>query len=311
MQIYRMPGAVFPRVARVVALGFFDGMHLGHTALLSAARREARRRACPLAVFTFADDGSLKPGALRLLSERERLDRLSAAGVDEVFLYSFSALRGLSPEAFFEDVLAGALSATAVACGYNFHFGAGGAGDTACLAALATRAGMGVITLPAVAVAGQPVSASAIRAALAAGDAEGAARLLGRPYAISGTVAHGKALGHTIGVPTANLPISPGMALPALGVYAAVGYLAGDGRPLPGVANIGVRPTVEHGSAPNCETHFLTPVGDIYGRDLTVHLLCRLRGEQQFENLEALCAQIARDKAKAKEYIEQWLNGQN
>ena len=311
MEVYVLPGAALPARPRVVALGFFDGMHRGHAALFAAARQAARERGCETAVFTFADDGSLKPGAPRLLAEDERLSLMQAQGAEAVFLYRFSAISGLSPAAFVEKILFEQLSAAAVVCGYNFRFGAGGAGDAALLHRLLGAHHVPLITLPAQRLGDEVISASRIRAALAAGEAELAAHMLGRPYTVSGCVAHGKALGRTIGVPTANLPILPGRVLPAHGVYAAVGYLEGDGRPHAGVANIGVRPTVEAGAAPNCETHFLDRVGDIYGKHLTVLLLRRLRGEITFENLEALHAQILQDAAQAKEYIATWLNGQN
>lgn len=155
------------------------------------------------------------------------------------------------------------------------------------------------------------ISASAIRTLLEAGAVEEAADLLGRPYAWEGVVVHGKALGRTIGVPTANLAIPPMMAAPARGVYAVLGYIEGQAEGHIGVANVGVRPTVETGGIANCETHFLDPVGDIYGKRLTVLFLHRLRGERQFENLEALRARITQDAQEAKEYVQKWQNGQN
>lgn len=296
---------------RVVVLGFFDGMHIGHAALFRRAREEAGRRSCELAVFSFLDDGGLKPGLTRLSGEEERLARMAEEGAERVFLYRFSDVRDLSPAAFVEDILLGTLSAAACVCGYNFRFGAGGVGDASLLSSLLAERGVPLLVIPEERLEGQPVSTSAIRAALSAGDAALAARMLGRPYAIRGTVAHGRALGRTIGVPTANLPIPPGRAMPAYGVYAALGQIEGDPRLIPGIANIGVRPTVEDGGAPNCETHFLTPVGDLYGREVTVSLLHRLRGERQFENLAALHTQILQDAAEAKEYIAQWQNGRN
>jgi riboflavin kinase/FMN adenylyltransferase len=311
MEIYRMPDARLPARARVVALGFFDGMHIGHAALLSLARQEGDTRRCETAVFSFAEDGALKPSTPRLLSEEERLAHMERAGVDTVFLYRFADICHLSPEEFVATVLVQQLSAAAVVCGYNFRFGKGGAGDAAMLRTLLSPYGLPLYVLPPARLGDEVISASAIRVALAAGMAEQAARMLGRPYAITGEVAHGKALGRQIGVPTANLKIPPGRMVPALGVYAAIGYIEGDARPHLGVANIGVRPTVEHGSLPNCETHFLDPVGDIYGKHLTVLLLHHLRGEIAFENIEALIAQIAQDKAQAKEYGTTWLNGQN
>ena len=311
MEIYRMPDPGLPVRGRVVALGFFDGMHVGHAALLSLARQEGDARRCETAVFSFAEDGTLKPATPRLLSEEERLVQMEQAGADSVLLYRFADICHLSPEEFVETVLVRQLSAVAVVCGYNFRFGKGGVGDADQLRALLAPHGLPLHVLPPARLGDEVVSASAIRVALAAGEAERAATMLGRPYAITGEVMHGKALGRRIGVPTANLPIPPGRVVPAFGVYAAIGYIAGDAQPHLGVANVGVRPTVEHGSLPNCETHFLDQVGDIYGKRLTVLLLHRLRGEITFDNIEALVAQIMRDKAQAKEYGTIWLNGQN
>lgn len=311
MEICRMPDAGIPARPRVLALGFFDGVHLGHAALFSAVRRESERRGCEAAVFSFAENATLKPHAARLLSEQQRLSLIGEQGIEMAFLYDFAALRDLSPAAFVEQILVRQLSAAAVVCGYNFRFGAGGAGNAPLLERLLSAYGIPLITLPAQCVDGETVSASAIRTALAAGEAERAARMLGRPYALCGRVERGKQLGRTVGLPTANLPIAPGMVVPAYGVYAAVGYIEGDARPYIGVANVGVRPTVERDGLPNCETHFIDPVGDIYGKRLTVSLLRRLRGEIVFENLEALAAQIARDAGQAKEYVTTWLNGRN
>ncbi|MBQ8351401.1 MAG: riboflavin biosynthesis protein RibF [Clostridia bacterium] len=311
MEIFRIPTDRPPARPRVIALGFFDGMHIGHAALLAAARREGDRLGCETAVFSFSEDSSFKPHAPRLLSEEERLSLMEEQGIDAVFLYDFAAIRDLSPAHFAEEILVRDLSAAAVCCGYNFRFGACAAGDPDCLRTLLAAHRIPLVILQAQCVAGETVSASAIRRALAAGDAEGAARMLGRPYTVRGCVAHGKELGRRIGAPTANLPISRGMVVPAHGVYAALGYLEGEEQPHPGVANIGVRPTVDEDGTPNCETHFLDDVGDIYGRPLAVSLLHRLRGEIRFETIDALRAQIARDASNAKEYIQQWQNGQS
>lgn len=311
MQLYSMPAAEVPPGRRVVALGFFDGMHRGHAALFVTLRQEAAARGATPAVFTFAEEAAFKPHALRLLSEEGRLQRMAEAGAEEIFSYSFTALRSLSPAAFVADVLVGTLSAVAVVCGYNFRFGAGGAGDATLLASLLAAHGVPLLTLPPCKWGETVISASAIRALLETGMVEEAADLLGRPYALEGRVVHGKALGRTIGLPTANLPILPMMAAPAHGVYAVLGYIEGQEGGHIGVANVGVRPTVEPAGAVNCETHFLDPVGDIYGKRLTVLFLHRLRGEQRFENLEALRARITQDAHEAKEYVQKWQNGQN
>ena len=311
MDVIRIRGAIpAGQPAAVIALGFFDGVHRGHAALLARAVEEAKRRGVLSAVFAFSDGGGIKAGAPRLTTEEERLSLLAAAGIDRVYLFDFAAICDLSPAAFAEEILVRGLSCVAAVCGFNFRFGAGGAGNADTLHSLLATHALPVAVLPPYEVDGIPVSSSAIRAAAEAGEMEKAAALLGRPFSLVGEVVHGKALGREIGYPTANLILTPGKVMPAWGVYAAL-CAVDDGAPVPAVANLGVRPTVEGGQAtPNCEAHLFREMGDLYGRRLRVSLLRRLRGEIKFNSIADLRAQIAQDTAKAKEYF-QWVNGQN
>ncbi len=303
MDVIRIRGDIpAGQAAAVLALGFFDGVHLGHAALLARAKEEAKRRGVLSAVFAFSDDG-IKEGTPRLTTEEERLSLISEAGIDRVYLFDFATIRHMTPAAFAEEVLVGGLSCAAAVCGFNFRFGAGGEGDADTLSRLLATHALSTVVLPPYTVEGNPVSSSAIRAAIEVGEAERAAALLGRPFSLSGVVVHGKALGREIGYPTANLNPMPGMVLPARGVYAVLCAVDG-GTPLPAVANLGVRPTVEgKATSPNCEVHFLHKAGDLYGRRLTVFFMHRLRGEMKFESIAGLQAQIAQDTAKAKEYF--------
>ena len=298
--------------AAVVALGFFDGVHRGHVALLRRAKQEAEARGVSFAVFSFSDADGIKAGAPRLSGEEERLALLAAAGAERLYLFDFAAVCGLSPADFVKTVLLDRLACAAAVCGFNFRFGAGGTGDAHTLSDLLAAQGVPTVVLPPYEADGVTVSSSAVRAAIEAGDTETATHLLGHPFSFTGEVVHGNALGREIGYPTANIMPPAGRVIPARGVYAVSCAIDGVGA-LPAVANVGVRPTVETGCGAriNCEVHLLSPVSDLYGKRLTVSFLSRLREEKKFESIAALSAQIAADIENAKEYHRKWLNGQN
>ncbi len=300
----RVPYPV-PREKTVVALGFFDGVHRGHAALLQKTAAHAAETGAIPAVFTFHDDGQLK-GGCRLLSEEERLRAFHAHGIRRVYLADFSALSSLSPHAFTEDILLAACGAVAAVCGFNFRFGHRGAGDATLLSTLLATHGVPLTILPAETEGGEPISSTRVREAIEDGRMEEAARLLGHPYTLTARVAHGKELGRRLGFPTANLPFFPHAALPAFGVYAVRSWVEGLDLPLFGVANVGLRPTVEHADAANCEVHLFDASPNLYGKEMRVELLTHLRGETRFSSPDELRAQIARDSAEAKEYIKKW-----
>lgn len=292
-----------PAAARgaAVAIGNFDGVHLGHRAVINAARGEARRLGAPAAVITFTPHPRrfFRPEQPPFLLTRLRtkLDLIGACGVDFVFLLRFdSRLAGLTAAAFVDRILVDALGIRHAAIGYDFVFGKGRGGDPAFLRG---RLGESAIATSIVAPVGGDIvySSTAVRDALEAGAPRQAAAILGRPFAIEGRVAQGDRRGRTIGFPTANLWLGE-YVRPRLGVYAVMAHA--DGRALPGVANLGLRPTFGGDREPRLEVHLFDFAGDLYGRRLRVDLVEFLRPEQRFEGLEALKAQIGRDAEAAR-----------
>lgn len=281
-----------------VALGVFDGVHLGHRALIAAAADEARRTGGYAAALTFDPHPaalfapSSTPPLLGTLDERRAL--LREAGARAVAVARFDrAFASQSPEAFAREVLARRLGARAVVVGEDFRFGAGQAGDAAALAALGERLGFSVRVVPQVTVDGVPARSRTIRGRLADGDVAGAAALLGRDFARTALVVRGRQLGRTLGWPTANLAPTPGLATPGAGVYA--GRATCDAGTFAAAVSVGVNVTIDEDAAPTVEAHLLDFDGDLYDRPLTVAFVRRLRGMVKFDGLDALTAQIARD----------------
>ena len=285
----------------VLALGFFDGVHAGHAALLARVGEEAARRGAIPAVCSFSQGSGIKGDAPRLTSEEERLAAFREAGIMRVYLLDFSAVRDLSCEEFCESILVRGMNAAAVVCGFNFRFGRGGTGDAPTLARLLSAHGVSTLILDPVTHGEGAISSSLIRAAVEAGDMERARALLGRPFTLVGEVVHGKSLGRRIGFPTANLRVPQDVLLPAHGVYAV--RVAVQGKDHCGIANVGVRPTVEEGASPNCEVHLFDGGADLYGKPISVRFYKHLRAEMKFESIAALCARIAQDVTEAKEYF--------
>lgn len=285
----------------IVALGNFDGFHLGHQAVVGQAVARARAEGRPALVATF-DPHPVRhfrpdtpPFRLTTLDQRERL--FAAAGVDAMVVFAFdAALAALSAEAFAER-LAARLQVAGVVTGEDFTFGQGKRGDVAMLAALGTAHGFTAETVGAVTLDGETVSSSRIRALLRAGDPRGAARLLTRPFAIEGTVQHGDKLGRTIGYPTANLDMGKYLR-PAYGIYAVTARLP-DGRQVQGAANLGIRPTFDPPKE-LLEPYFFDFSGDLYGQTIEVALIDYIRPEAKFDSLDALTAQMEADCAEAR-----------
>lgn len=284
-----------------VALGNFDGVHLGHAALVRAAH--AARPDAPRAVLTFEPHPRevFRPDdpPFRLTLSAERADALAALGVELLYELPFSHEFSQMPaEQFIDAVLHAGLGARHVVCGPDFAFGHRRGGDTGLLASRAEALGMGMTVVPLVKDAQGPLSSSRIRRALQDGYPERATAELGRPWAIRGEVAHGDKRGRTIGFPTANIALGRHLE-PARGVYAVTVRLA-DGSVHKGAANIGRRPTVNAGPESRLEVNLFDFDGDLYGAELTVALHAYLRPEQKFSGLEALKAQIAADAAQAR-----------
>ena len=284
MRVFHL-GEAMPQGPQAIALGYFDGGHIGHAALLRRTISEAERFECESAVFTFSHLPT-KSG-LPLWDEARRLAFFEEMGVDNVFLASFEDLRTLSPEEFVSSVLMDECCARLALCGFNFRFGYKASGDTALLCSLLPDS----IILPPTLHKGAPVSSTRIRDALAAGDIESATAMLGAPYALSGRVTHGRALGRSLGFPTAN--ITPSATLPRHGVYKTEVTL--DGERYSGLSNVGVRPTVGGKSGARVETYIKDFSGDIYDKTITVSFLSFLREEKRFSSIEELKEQIARD----------------
>jgi riboflavin kinase/FMN adenylyltransferase len=316
----REPGTAAPSPGRVVVIGNFDGVHLGHQAVLADAARDAEGRGLEPTVLTFAPHplavlGRPVPPVLTVLGrKRELIGRVAPAirTVVERFDLAFAAQ---SPREFAERVLVDRLAARVVIVGHNFRFGSARAGDFDALARLGVELGFETRSHALIGDDRGPWSSSRVREALARGDVDDAARMLGRPHLVSGVVVEGDRRGRTIGFPTCNLA-GVEEALPAFGVYAvrvdrevgpapAPGEVWGPAEPLAGgVANVGVRPTVKAGETrPSVEAHLFDVDEDLYGARLRVHLVARLRAEQRFSGLDALRAQIARDAAEARERL--------
>jgi riboflavin kinase/FMN adenylyltransferase len=305
MQIYRDWSKV-PETGRgaTIALGNFDGVHLGHAAVLRAAH--AARPDRTLAVLTFEPHPRefFRPQdpPFRLTLAPERAAALAALGVGSLYELPFDAnFSHLTAEQFVADVLHKGLGAANLACGADFAFGHRRGGDILLLAARAEPLGIGLTIVPPVADAQGPISSTRIRRLLQDGYPERAAGLLGRPYAIRGEVMHGDARGRTIGFPTANIYLKQHLE-PARGVYAVTARLP-DGGEAKGVANIGLRPTVG-GSVSRLEAHLFDFAGDLYGAEVTVALRGFLREEKKFESFDALKAQILVDAAQARTKLD-------
>lgn len=288
-----------------VTIGVFDGVHRGHQEVLAHLKREAQLLGLQTAVITFEP----MPGEFlfpdkappRLMTFREKYQALEKLGIDYLLCLRFSdRLRTMSPRAFVEDIFVEGLNARYIAFGDDFRFGENRAGDLLFTEALSAEMGYQVVPTSTFDIQGERVSSTRIRAALARADFELAAELLGRPFKLSGKVLKGKQLGRTIGSPTANIALKR-VKSPLHGVY-AVRVTGGGLSDAPGVANVGVRPTVNDGTLANLEVHLFDFDGDLYGERLDVEFVIKLRDEKKFESLDALKAAIAVDQQTAREW---------
>jgi riboflavin kinase/FMN adenylyltransferase len=298
-----------PGMPHAVTIGNFDGLHLGHQAMLTRLLDVARARDLPSCVLSFEPHPreffAPAQAPARLSSLREKAEMLRSRGIDRLHVFRFNrAFSSLSADQFIEQVLVRTLQARYVLVGDDFRFGAKRAGDFALLDRAGQQFGFDAEFLPTVEVAGERSSSTAVRAALAAGELEHAARLLGRPYSISGRVVHGDKLGRDIGFPTANIQLKHNRP-PLLGIFAVELYGL-NGQPLPGVASLGVRPTVKGAdAAPVLEVHLFDFNADIYNRRVRVDFLHKLRDEEKYPDLPSLVAQIGRDVDNAKRFLAQ------
>ena len=290
----------------VTAVGAFDGLHRGHQALLTQVRERARIRGCSPAVVSFEPlpRAYFSPEPVpRLSSVREKLRGFAAAGMEHSLLLRFNrALTAMSAEDFVRRVLVARLAAREVWVGGDFRFGHKRAGDVALLERMGAELGFSACTMPLIQLNGTRVSASRVRGLLAAGEFSGAEPLLGRPFVIDGKVEYGNQLGRTLGYPTANIHLRQRIA-PVQGIFAVRVGLGESECSWPGVASLGVRPTVNQVSQPLLEVHLFDFEGDLYGKRMAVEFVAKLRDEQKFDGLEPLKAQMALDARMARELL--------
>ena len=286
----------------IVALGNFDGFHLGHQAVVGRAIERARAEGRPAIVATFDPHPKRyfqpQSGHFRLTTLDQRARLVAAAGADAMLVFNFdAALAGLSARAFAERQLLEIIGAGGVVTGNDFTFGKGREGDVATLAALGAEFGYSAEVVAPVRLDGETVSSSRIRRYLREGDPRGAARLLTRPFAIEGPVQHGAKLGRQLGYPTANMHLANYLR-PAYGIYAVRGRLP-DGRVLDGVANLGIRPSFDPPEE-LLESYFFDFHSDLYDRVIEVSLVDYLRPEAKFDDLDALKVQMDADAVAAR-----------
>ncbi|MDF2784691.1 MAG: adenylyltransferase [Pantoea eucrina] len=289
----------------VLTIGNFDGVHRGHQALMAQLIAEGRKRNLPVVVMLFEPQplelfaGEKAPARLTRL--REKLSWLQQAGVDAVLCIRFDRQFAAYPaQRFISELLVEKLDVRFLAVGDDFRFGAGREGDFLLLQKAGAEYGFEVISTQTFCDSGKRISSTAVRQALAQDDFAQAQQLLGHPFSISGRVVHGDALGRTIGFPTANLPLRRAVT-PVKGVF-AVEVLGLGAQPVPGVANIGTRPTVK-GLRQQLEVHLLDTHMDLYGRHIEVVLKQKIRDEQRFASLDALKEQIAKDVVTARQFF--------
>ena len=290
----------------IIALGNFDGFHLGHQAVAKEAIDWARAEGRPSIIATFDPHPvrHFKPDAapFRLTTLEQRQELYLAAGATAMLVFHFDGeLAGTTAEDFVKVLLAGHLGVAGVVTGEDFTFGKGRSGNREALETLGREAGIEARAVAPVMDGGKPVSSSRVREALRKGDPQEAARLLTRPFAIRGIVEHGDKRGREIGYPTANLSIEQYLR-PKYGIYAVTGRILSTGEELKGAANIGVRPQFEPPKE-LLEPYFFDFTGDLYGQEIEVAFHHFLRGEAKFDSLDELIAQMAQDCEKAKDLL--------
>ncbi len=282
----------------VVALGNFDGVHIGHRELI----KEVISSEYLGIVYTFYDHpvniirGKASVRVINTRAEKESL--LEALGVDLLFYEDFERVRNMTPEEFVEEMLVRTFQAKKVVCGFNYRFGKGNTGDTALLGKLLSGYGIPLKVVPEVQYEGTTVSSSEIRKALSDGEVGRAEKMLGARYFISSAVRHGKALGRSLGFPTVNLLLEEDRCPLRFGVYFAELFV--DGKAYPSAVNVGVRPTVDEAEVPTVEAHIIDFEGDLYGKNVRVEFVKRLRDEKRFSSLDELKIQVKKDTEECK-----------
>lgn len=286
----------------IVTIGAFDGIHRGHQAILEQVREQQQRYGLPTTVIVFepqpAEYFSQEKSPARLMRLREKVNAILACGIDRVICLRFnSILRNMDATTFVREVLAKGLQVRSLVIGDDFQFGAGRGGDFELLCRLGEELGFAVTDTRTVLWEGERISSTRIRQALERAEFELVRELLGKPFCIGGRVVYGQQLGRTVGIPTANINLHRYRA-PLQGVYTVKVHRGGESWP--GVANVGVRPTVGDIDKPILEVHFLDRNEDVYGQYLNIEFCSKLRDERKFEGLEPLVAAIRNDIAEAR-----------
>ncbi len=290
----------------MLTIGNFDGVHVGHQALLGQLTGRARAAALPSAVMTFEPHPreffAHESRPTRLTSLREKLELFDQAGVDRVYVCRFDArFAALGATAFIDELLVRGLGLSHLIIGDDFRFGRGREGDFERLRAAGEHYGFTMATMDTVEIDGERASSSAVRDALEKGDLGRARRLLGRPYAISGRVEHGRKIGRELGFPTANIQLKR-RSLPLSGIF-AVTVSGGGLSNAPGAASVGVRPTIADGLRPTCEVHVLDTAVDLYDRRVSISFRHKLRDEARYDGMDALRDAIAKDVADTRHWF--------
>ena len=290
---------------RVVAIGFFDGVHIAHRELIYEAERMARELGVPYGILTFASSGDIKSTAGRIYNDEEKVEIFDSLGVDFTILCDFASVRGLSADEFINDVLIGELGCLGAVVGYNFRFGRGAVGTAEYLKASLISKGRGCAICEEVLAGDVSVSSSYIRELIMAGRITEANRLLGSPYFISGNVVHGDGRGRRLGYPTLNNDIGASRCIPRMGVYRSA-VMCG-GKLYPAITNIGTCPTFGK-RACHAESYIIGESVNLYGEKTKLYLLEYMREERRFESAQELLAQIDADKNAAiiKNGEEKW-----
>ncbi len=278
-----------------VAVGSFDGVHLGHRRLIQKLVDEARRLDVPAVVFSFDLEDNPKSAPL-LADKKQKAYVLRKLGVDILVSGKFSDFRNVPAQVFAQDFLYGELGAKSIICGYDFRFGKDRKGSVELLKELLTPKGVEISVPEAVLCGGTPISSSVIRNLISNGDVKTASNLLGRYFSFSGEIKRGAQLGGKLGFPTINQDFPNSLVKPKFGVYAV--YLKLEGEIYSGVANFGIKPTVG-GTTPLCETHIFDYSGDCYGKTAEISFVEFIRPEQKFNSVEELKEQVALDIDKA------------
>jgi len=286
-----------------VAIGVFDGLHIGHKTVIEQATA-LREEGLHPAVFTFSMTGALKRGGM-LVSDEFKMKLLREMGIERIESPAFSTFAGMNGERFVTEKLIGEMNAAAICCGYDFRFGSGRACGTDELKEICEKHGVKLIVMPKVELDGEAVSSSRIRAALEEGDMEKVNRMLGWNFSFELEVVHGRKLARSLGFPTLNQRWPGENTVPRFGVYGSKAYV--DGKSYSAVTNIGVKPTVAENGEEGvlAETHISGYSGDLYGKKVKVELLRFLRPEQKFDSIESLKKQMGSDVEQSGKLLKE------